>query len=250
MMSADQLDAIDMRLRQITQKYFELFGGLNMILCGDLRQVPPVRASEIYKRPRGSNRVFASEVKWHTISYFPLVQVVRQKDVRFLTILIKIGDGVAVEPEELALIESRFVSTEEATRLAPDNVRLYYSNEAVNKYNVELAKRDAGVKGITAIDEYWGWISEEGRIRTTLRVSKMTSTEMGNMPTKLALSVGRPYMLTINIDVIDGLLNGSVGGLKHCEWEPDLDFPKRVGIKLDAPYTGRIAALKARATVA
>ncbi|XP_077537575.1 uncharacterized protein LOC144149774 [Haemaphysalis longicornis] len=136
MMSADQLDAVDMRLRHVTQKYNEPFGGVDMILCGDLRQLPPVRASEIYKRTRGSNRVFASEVKWHTMSYFPLVRVVRPKDARFSGILTKIGNGVPLDPQELSLIESRFVTAEDDTRLAPDAVRLYYLNDSVNKYNV------------------------------------------------------------------------------------------------------------------
>ncbi|XP_077564665.1 ATP-dependent DNA helicase PIF1-like [Haemaphysalis longicornis] len=245
-MSAEQLDAIDMRLRHVTLKYNEPFGGVDMILCGDLRHLPPIRASEIYKRTRGSNRGFTSEVKWHTMSYFPLVRVVRQKDARFSGMLTKIGDGVALDPQELSLIESRFVTAEEATRLAPDAVRLCYSNDSVNKYNVELAQNDAGATAIIAQDDLRGWRTEEDRLRMTLRISNMSSTELGNMPSKVVLSVGRPYMLTTNIDVLEGLVNGSVGVLKLCEWEPDVDFPKRVWIKFDAPGTGRVAIVKAR----
>ncbi|XP_077557686.1 uncharacterized protein LOC144172967 [Haemaphysalis longicornis] len=129
MMSADQLDAINVRLQHVTQKYNEPFGGVDMTLCGDLRQLPTVRASEIYKRTPGSNRVFASEVKGHTMSYVPLVRVVRQKDARFSGILTKNGAEVTLDPEELSLIESRFVTAEEATRLDPDAVRLYYTND-------------------------------------------------------------------------------------------------------------------------
>ncbi|XP_077548044.1 ATP-dependent DNA helicase PIF1-like [Haemaphysalis longicornis] len=43
MMTAYQLDAIDMRLRHVTQMYNEPFGGVDMILCGGLWQLPPPR---------------------------------------------------------------------------------------------------------------------------------------------------------------------------------------------------------------
>lgn len=145
-----------MRLQYITQKYSEDFGELDVILCGDLRQLPPVRTSVVYKRPKNGNRMFASQIKGHAMSYFSLVQVVRQKDLRFSAIVTKIRGGTALNAEELALIESRFGTAEEAARLAPDAVRLFYSNEAVNNYNVNLAKNDPGPREIQAQDELRG----------------------------------------------------------------------------------------------
>ncbi|GFS89555.1 ATP-dependent DNA helicase [Trichonephila clavipes] len=49
MISAELLGHIDSRLKQITGNYNTNFGGLDMILIGDLRQLPPVRATPIYK---------------------------------------------------------------------------------------------------------------------------------------------------------------------------------------------------------
>ncbi|KAH9376494.1 hypothetical protein HPB48_006579 [Haemaphysalis longicornis] len=60
MMSADQLRDVYCSLRQITQRAGEPFGGLDVILCGDLRQLPPVRASEIYKRSRNADGRFSA----------------------------------------------------------------------------------------------------------------------------------------------------------------------------------------------
>lgn len=50
MIDAELLARIDARLKQITSNYNKHFGGLDMILIGDLRQLPPVRATPIYKQ--------------------------------------------------------------------------------------------------------------------------------------------------------------------------------------------------------
>lgn len=42
MLSSDNLSTIDLRLKQITQRLDKPFGGLDVIMCGDLRQLPPV----------------------------------------------------------------------------------------------------------------------------------------------------------------------------------------------------------------
>ncbi|KAH9370490.1 hypothetical protein HPB48_020550 [Haemaphysalis longicornis] len=146
-MSAHQLEAVDMRLRYITLNVLEGLGGLDMILRGGLRQLPHVPASEIYKSTRNANRVIAYNVKWHVVSYFTLVQAVRQKDAHFTRTLTKIGGGVSLERDTL-----EHDTPAMATTLAPGAVRLYYSNEAVNAYNVALAKGDPDSVNFLALD--------------------------------------------------------------------------------------------------
>ncbi|CAH2104199.1 unnamed protein product [Euphydryas editha] len=52
MIGAELLLQIDSRLKQITGDYKTNFGGLDVILIGDLRQLPPVRATPIYKQQK------------------------------------------------------------------------------------------------------------------------------------------------------------------------------------------------------
>ncbi|KAH9370022.1 hypothetical protein HPB48_001899 [Haemaphysalis longicornis] len=163
MMSADELEVIDMRLRQITQNVLQEFGGLDMILCCGLGQLPAVRASEIYKHTKNANRVFASNVKWHTVLQVSLVQVVRQKDANLSIILTKVRDGVALERDKRNLIESRVATPAMATILAPDDVRLYYSKEAVSACNVALIKGDPDSDQILALYELRGRVTESDR---------------------------------------------------------------------------------------
>ncbi|KAK8772652.1 hypothetical protein V5799_024105 [Amblyomma americanum] len=51
----------------------EPFGGFDVILSGDMEQLPPVRPSEVYKRPRKGGSVYNTGVlPSHHLSYFPL----------------------------------------------------------------------------------------------------------------------------------------------------------------------------------
>ncbi|XP_077548029.1 ATP-dependent DNA helicase PIF1-like [Haemaphysalis longicornis] len=159
MMSADQLRLVDCRLRQITQRLNEPFGGLDAILCGDLRQLPPVRASEIYKRSRSADGLLGfSVVTWHHLEYFPLVRVVRRSDASFSTVLTKIGDGRALAPKEVRMLESRFVTAKEAMERAPSAVRIFYSNADVTRFNetVAQAQGEGSFQALRARDEFLG----------------------------------------------------------------------------------------------
>lgn len=75
--------------------------------------------------------------------YLPLVSVVTHKYTCFLTIFTQIGDGVAVEPEKLALI--RGLSTETKKPVARLRTPCVSSTptKRLNKYNVELANSHA-----------------------------------------------------------------------------------------------------------
>ncbi|KAH7983717.1 hypothetical protein HPB52_013874 [Rhipicephalus sanguineus] len=95
-------------------------------MCGDVRQLPPIRAAEVYRNSRLHQSIFDEEsMPWHSLSYYQLNHVVRQIDERFATLLTKIGRGLA--PDEMSLLESRFVTTEEAARKCPSGVRLFYT---------------------------------------------------------------------------------------------------------------------------
>ncbi|GFS69762.1 ATP-dependent DNA helicase [Trichonephila clavipes] len=50
MVSAELLEQINARLKQITGLFTKDFGGLDVILIGDLRQLPPVKATPIFKQ--------------------------------------------------------------------------------------------------------------------------------------------------------------------------------------------------------
>nr|XP_037275638.1 ATP-dependent DNA helicase PIF1-like [Rhipicephalus microplus] len=218
MMSADQLKLVDCRVRQIKQRLTEPFGGLEIILCGNPRQLPPVCASEIFKRPRSADGLLGfSTVTWHHLEYFPLVRVVRQLDVTFSLVLTKIGDGRALEPEEVKLLETRFVTVEEAAERAPSAVRIFYSNADVTRFNETVARSQDDFVVLRARDRYLGCKTPHLLENAKRRVARKVPSEFANLPVEVMAVVGKPYLMTHNIDLVDGLVNGAVGVLHLCE---------------------------------
>lgn len=51
---AQMLTKIDKRLKQITGNHDVPYGGLDILMIGDLRQFPPVCPTAIYKQPKQS----------------------------------------------------------------------------------------------------------------------------------------------------------------------------------------------------
>ncbi|GFY76359.1 uncharacterized protein TNIN_198351 [Trichonephila inaurata madagascariensis] len=52
----------------------------------------------------------------------------------------------------------------------------------------------------------------------------MTADNTGGLPYELILVLNRPYIITNNIDVADGLSNGSVGKLCYVERDENHDI--------------------------
>ncbi|XP_044592819.1 ATP-dependent DNA helicase pfh1-like [Cotesia glomerata] len=216
MIGAELLSQIDSRLKQITGNFEVHFGGLDIILIGDLRQLPPVRATPIYKQ-------------------------IKRQIAGFATILTKIGNGQLLDQEELDLIESRIYSEEEAERLCPDGIRLFFNNHSVAEYNNKILNSIEEKVNSEATDIYIGCRNVEQQTSMRQKLHKMSTIDTGGLPYQITLVLNKPYMITTNIDVSDGLANGATGKLIFIEYNDKgeigrlwLEFPEspKIGEKL------------------
>lgn len=72
MIGAGIFHTINDRLKNIKMEHDYPFGEMDIIFCGDLRQLPPVSATPIYEPlKRGIHR----SVLWQSLKYYPLKQV-------------------------------------------------------------------------------------------------------------------------------------------------------------------------------
>lgn len=178
MIGAEILNQIDARLKQITGNFDENFGGLDIIFIGDLRQLPPVRATPIYKQ---SKQRMVGPLLWRGLKFYELTQIMRQDNEMFASILTNIGSGIILNDDELAVIESRFFTKEEALRQCPSGVRLFHDNASVNAYNI-LALQTENKIDSTAIDIISGCTNHEQEANMRQKLHKMSVIDTGGLP--------------------------------------------------------------------
>ncbi|CAB3229553.1 unnamed protein product [Arctia plantaginis] len=215
MVSAELLHKIDNRLKQITGKNTD-FGSIDVILIGDLRQLPPVRSTPIYKTIRTS--MIGPHLR-RKLKFYQLTTVMRQANVAFSQVLTKIGNGDVLDEHEFQLIESRFFKNEDVATLCPDGVRLFFLNEEFAAYsNLILSQCENKVLS-TSVDVIIGAKSAEQEANFRLKLHKKSVIDTGGLPYHITFVVGKHYVITTNIDVTDGLCNGAVGKLVHLEFD-------------------------------
>ena len=218
MISAELLVKIDLRLKQITGNYNDPFGNIDIILFGDLRQLPPVRATPIYQ-PVEAN--LAGSFLWRSLKFDELTQVMRQSNAAFLTILTKIGNGNPLEQHEFDLIETRFFKKSEAERLCPNGIRLFFQNKNVDAYNNCVLQQFQNRVISTANDVITGSKSPQQEATCRQRLHQKSVGDTGGLPQEITFVVNKYYVITANIDVSDGLCNGLVGKLVHIDYGDD-----------------------------
>jgi ATP-dependent exoDNAse (exonuclease V), alpha subunit - helicase superfamily I member len=132
MVGSTLLSRVDTRLRQIMGKH-ETFGGLSVIVVGDLSQLPPVMDFPLYKFVRNEFSVFLDRNPlWDEFSFYELTEVMRQKeDLEFVQILNNIAKG-EVKDRDIDIINTRVVNPSDIPRGA---IRLYNRNIDVDEFN-------------------------------------------------------------------------------------------------------------------
>lgn len=197
-----RLDLIDWICRQMKRNE-KPFGGMQIILCGDFFQLPPVTRSSFnsFDVEKESEFVYKSEsfrnAKF-TICY--LSEQHRQKDNTYLGILNQIREN-KVSSRTIDLLKSRFnqnlESVGEFTRLYTHNIDV----DVVNKKHLDL------INGTTK--KYHMKSSGSAGLSETLKKSCLS-------PEELELKVGARVMFTKNHP--EGMyVNGTLGVVKEFD---------------------------------
>ena len=136
MVRADMLDAIDRSLK-LNRGSKRPFGGVRMILSGDLHQLPPVvsnQESPILLDRFGGNYFFnAPAFRDGEFSLLALKHVFRQEDPRFLALLGALRSGRVTPNDEATL--AKLVSTRSASDASETHVVLTPNNANAFRIN-------------------------------------------------------------------------------------------------------------------
>ncbi|XP_077972734.1 uncharacterized protein LOC144427420 [Styela clava] len=192
------LSYIHGRLRQIKSASDEFpFGKVSIIAVGDFYQLPPVKASPLFKpNPLGD--------LWN--GYFKLVElneIMRQKgDKKFAEMLNRIR--TKKKGEIMNACDISMLSQRETGETKSDIIHIYPTNAQVNEFNL---------KRLLSLDKEIVEIAADVLTPTSENRSSSCRTyiPMGQLQKTLKFSVEARVMLLRNIDATDGLVNGVIG---------------------------------------
>jgi len=192
MVTANLLDGVSAFLRQ-NREGDSAFGGMTVIMVGDLFQLPPVvseASKPLFDRIYGSAKFFKARCLRNTPYYaVELKKTFRQSDQEFVNILTKIRERVDIEESLRQLNEGCTITDTppiDAVWLSPRNV------EVESRNTRELDKLDATVKAY------------QGKLTGQFKADRLPS------PMELVLKIGAQVMFTKN-DMNRRWINGSVG---------------------------------------
>lgn len=176
---------------RIVRKSESPFGGIQLVITGDFCQLPCVNSDKFCFEAISWDRCIE---KTHYLK-----QIVRQSDEDFIRALENIRIGV-IENDTKKALESRIVEFDEKNEIKP--TMLYPYNAQVDLINhKELIKLVSVTKK-----------SETYTLEKAISPGYFGSVIIpSNLPETVTLAIGAQVMLTINLDLANGLVNGSRG---------------------------------------
>ena len=235
MLGNETFNHLNLRLQDIMGNRFP-FGGVSLLICGDLLQLQPVKQQGVWIPPKTcSYNAFQGSIWENYFFLHELIDIVRQSsDLQFAEMLKRIREGKQTEEdiEEIKKLKDTNTSlwSEKVTKLFltnhlanQDNIQTMESlGETVYTFNAKDSGRDT-----------------QTRIKT-ITIDKLKSlSDTGNLPTELKVCVGSRFMLTINLDVNEHLVNGQLGTVKHKTYNNRHPLLSTIFVKFDDEDAGK-----------
>lgn len=190
MMSAKFFERLDIIFKSI-RKNTKFFGGVQLILSGDLLQLTPV-----FDRDTKDKRMINDSPLFNKLKMIKLDKIFRQSDDSFIELLSRLRIGEQNE-SDIDILNSRLIENETDI----DSIHLVPTNKQMIDINVsQLNKLD----------------SPEYKFRASFLGDKELVKELKNQLdqrglTEVTLKIGAKVMLVKNLNVSECLVNGSLG---------------------------------------
>jgi hypothetical protein len=217
MVGISQFEFIDLRLQEIFGTN-RIFGGISVICFGDFFQLRPVQDYFVFKvNTKNRYGLLFENNLWKNFQAFELTEIMRQKDDKqFAMALNNLASG-SCTIEDIQLFKSREISINH-NRPPPNSINLFRTNADVDHYNMTvLCINNSKAFESLADDIAEGDVSAEVKQKALNIITLKKRTETYGLPTNILLKEDGNYMITVNIDTEDGLVNGASGVLKKIE---------------------------------
>lgn len=227
MMDAELFEKLELCARKLRNYLFfggnkDFFGGIQLVLCGDFLQLPPV-----VKENKKMKFCFESEVWKNNIKHIIyLRQIFRQTNSRFQELLSRARLGILTRQDKKLLMD-RITDKKTITQMKIKPTKLFPFNKDVDEINTkELDKLIAQGKEFHQFLPFYSLMKNSNnknqttpaRIQADYEIYAMASgvkvlerISRHNFNRAIILSVGSQVLLNRNIDLKKGLANGSRG---------------------------------------
>ena len=193
------------------------FAVLSVLTVADLLQLPLVRGNLIFSQcsDKDSMKHLLGLQLQHLFQYEELTEVVRQNDQLFIDLLIKVRVG-NIDDEVEKLLKARFID-ESDENYPVDVLHMYTENKpAVKRNEAVLNNLPSELYTIEADDK----IPDNCKYPLALieAAQNQKPTNIGGLAKVFKLKIGAKVMLTVNIDIQVGLINGQTGNIRYIEF--------------------------------
>ena len=207
MVSYESFRTIHLRLCEIFgTDGSEAFSNKNILVVGDLMQLPPVKSSRVFKKPR----IFSAEPDlWRQFEFSELTTNMRQHNDPLANVCSELRVG-KLSGDSLKLLRSRLLSCmSSAIAETWDNaVHIFPENENCRRHNNDKLKKlqSSGVK-VTEINAYDTYADgpKQGKKVDPKEIPKKEE-DTGGIPTSIKLAIGAKVMLRSNLNTEEGNL--------------------------------------------
>ena len=179
----------------------ELFGGIQLLFCGDFLQLPPINDEWVFKSEKFKD--------WETIEF---TEPMRYPDLKYFELLQRLRVGKMTQ-KDYDVLKKRFSAYHQIKDKIDDfeiKPTIVYSKKSdVNFMNdTELRKLQGKSLIYNSLDHTY--LTDDKNMSVTY-IDRKESIIDNSVPEKSEFKIGAQVILKINHDVENGLCNGSRG---------------------------------------
>ena len=219
--SAEQLEGINQNLQKLLGNDTN-FGGLNVILVGDILQCSAIQESPIYQHRTSSKTkgMFLGKSVFNDFQFMTLIEIVRQENHDFISFLQKMRKGQLETVDVVRVNLQLSLTLEKDVLLSEDMIVLTGTNKKANYWNKRIVDKIIDENDF----ESYEFIAKDRLIYSNMlrseediqdlneKIQDLSIAETFNLPYKIRLFISQQLKITKNHYSADGkimLANGT-----------------------------------------